>query len=376
MATRKAHSRPELVAPADVFYDNREARKYTTNSHMIKTQHQLTERALELLALPKDAPPQLLLDLGCGSALSGSVLASYGHHWVGMDLSEAMLRVAVDRGVTGVQSADRQAPVDTNPTGVGVAAPVLFDEDDEDDDDDDEDGDDDDEPGTGDVMVGDLGQGLPLRTSLRLVHGSGSLSRHAGAPVTVSARGGETAAGGVFDGAISISAVQWLCNADSSGAVPRLRLRRFFATLYAALKRGARAVLQIYPDSPQQAEMITSAAMKAGFSGGLVVDYPNSTRAKKYFLTLCAGPPSTSTAVPQGRDGDPDDGGDGEMVRSAKRRKVAGAGAGGGGSVRHPQRKGGADWIRKKKEQRMMRGYTDIPRDSKYTGRKRKSGRF
>jgi len=29
--------------------------------------------------------------------------------------------------------------------------------------------------------------------------------------------------------------------------------------------------------------------MKAGFTGGLVVDYPNSTKAKKYFLCLFAG---------------------------------------------------------------------------------------
>ena len=35
--------------------------------------------------------------------------------------------------------------------------------------------------------------------------------------------------------------------------------------------------------------MIMGAAMKAGFSGGLVVDYPNSTKAKKYFLCLFAG---------------------------------------------------------------------------------------
>lgn len=35
--------------------------------------------------------------------------------------------------------------------------------------------------------------------------------------------------------------------------------------------------------------MITSAAMKSGFSGGLVVDYPNSTKAKKYFLVIEAG---------------------------------------------------------------------------------------
>lgn len=30
--------------------------------------------------------------------------------------------------------------------------------------------------------------------------------------------------------------------------------------------------------------LITTAAMQSGFSGGLVVDYPNSTRAKKYTL--------------------------------------------------------------------------------------------
>lgn len=35
--------------------------------------------------------------------------------------------------------------------------------------------------------------------------------------------------------------------------------------------------------------MITSAAMKSGFSGGLVIDYPNSTKAKKYYLVLEAG---------------------------------------------------------------------------------------
>lgn len=29
--------------------------------------------------------------------------------------------------------------------------------------------------------------------------------------------------------------------------------------------------------------------MKAGFTGGLVVDYPNSTKAKKFFLCLMTG---------------------------------------------------------------------------------------
>lgn len=35
--------------------------------------------------------------------------------------------------------------------------------------------------------------------------------------------------------------------------------------------------------------MITSAAMRSGFTGGLIVDYPNSKKAKKYYLFLMAG---------------------------------------------------------------------------------------
>ena len=31
-----------------------------------------------------------------------------------------------------------------------------------------------------------------------------------------------------------------------------------------------------------QMDLITQQAMRAGFTGGVVVDYPNSTRAKKY----------------------------------------------------------------------------------------------
>ena len=35
--------------------------------------------------------------------------------------------------------------------------------------------------------------------------------------------------------------------------------------------------------------MITNAALKSGFSGGLVVDYPNSSKMKKIYLVLDAG---------------------------------------------------------------------------------------
>ena len=107
--------RPEHTAPPEIFYNEEEARKYTTNSRMIAIQvpeahliihlgkpcgaspwcspgtpvihrcclqAQLTERALELLALPDDGHSKLLLDLGCGSGLSGAALTEQGHMWV------------------------------------------------------------------------------------------------------------------------------------------------------------------------------------------------------------------------------------------------------------------------------------------------------
>lgn len=87
----------------------------------------------------------------------------------------------------------------------------------------------------------------------------------------------------------SISVIQWLCNADKQSHVPKARLLRFFTTLYSSLARGARAVFQFYPENADQVEMIVNSAMRAGFAGGLVVDFPNSSKAKKYFLCLFAG---------------------------------------------------------------------------------------
>merc|ERR1719494_303091 len=103
---------------------------------------------------------------------------------------------------------------------------------------------------------------------------------------------------GTFDGCISISALQWLCNADKKGHSPTKRLYSFFSSLYAALSRGSRAVFQFYPENSEQIELITSQAMRAGFGGGLVIDFPNSAKAKKMFLCLFAGP--TTDKLPKG----------------------------------------------------------------------------
>src|SRR6185295_11630311 len=87
----------------------------------------------------------------------------------------------------------------------------------------------------------------------------------------------------------SVSTLQWLCNADHASHNPKARLQRFFSTLYASLRRGARAIFQFYPENDTQIELIMNVAMRCGFEGGMVVDYPNSNKAKKFFLCLFAG---------------------------------------------------------------------------------------
>ena len=77
-----------------------------------------------------------MLDIGCGTGISGCVLSEYEHMWVGTDISKGMLNVAAHQGDT-----------------------------------------------EGDLIHSDMGHGFGFRP-------------------------------GTFDGAISISALQWLCSAE------------------------------------------------------------------------------------------------------------------------------------------------------------------
>jgi len=56
----------------------------------------------------------------------------------------------------------------------------------------------------GDLVLGDMGEGLPFRA-------------------------------GTFDYAISVSALQWLCNKDKTAHNPVQRMGKFFTSLYATL---------------------------------------------------------------------------------------------------------------------------------------------
>lgn len=243
----------------------------------------MTHRALELLDLPA---PAMVLDIGCGSGLSGEILSSLEpelggpHIWVGMDISASMLDVALQRDVEG------------------------------------------------DLMLADIGQGVPFRA-------------------------------GTFDAAISISAIQWLCNAESSEVSPAGRLSRFFNGLYSSLKRGGRAVCQFYPKNDQQRTMISGAAIKAGFGAGILEDDPGTKNGKLYLVLTVGG-----SAV-EGNGGDitgvvKDLEGVDVMDARRKHREKG----------RKEIKKGSKAWIMNKKEQMERKGKV-VKASSKYTGRKR-----
>jgi 18S rRNA (guanine1575-N7)-methyltransferase len=119
--------------------------------------------------------------------------------------------------------------------------------------------------------------------------------------------------------------------------------------------------------------MITTAAQRAGFGGGVVVDYPNSTKKRKMYLCLMVG----SQTIPKAL-GDNEMEVDGEQAENGK----------GGGGVRNEARrkreailakkrggkekskKGTVDkqWILDKKALYRQRGKEGVPRDSKVSG--------
>jgi 18S rRNA (guanine1575-N7)-methyltransferase len=53
----------------------------------------MSERAIQLLEL-EDPSTAFVLDIGCGSGISGSVLTEEGISWIGVDISAPMLNQA------------------------------------------------------------------------------------------------------------------------------------------------------------------------------------------------------------------------------------------------------------------------------------------
>ncbi|ODM89732.1 putative 18S rRNA (guanine-N(7))-methyltransferase [Orchesella cincta] len=264
--------RPEGVAPPEIFYNDDEARKYTQNSRIMEIQEEMTNRCIELLEIDdEDGETRLVLDIGCGSGLSGECL----------DERDA----ALEREVGG------------------------------------------------DLVLADMGE----RASIRA---------------------------GTFDNAISVSALQWLCNKDKAAHNPIQRLSRFFTSLYAVLNTGGRAVFQFYPADEHQKSLIMAQATRAGFNGGVLIDFPESKKKMKLYLVLTVG---STVSLPEALTEAPV-----ATVSYAKRQ------------TNHQRNKNdlktrtapkfSREWILEKKERRRRQG-KDVRPDTKYTARKR-SDRF
>ena len=107
-------SRPEKQLPPDLFYNDTESRKYTSSSRIINIQRDIADRCIELLNLP-EGKSAYILDVGCGSGLSGQALEEAGHVWLGCDISPSMLEVAREE-----QDADSTGDVLRHDMGLGL----------------------------------------------------------------------------------------------------------------------------------------------------------------------------------------------------------------------------------------------------------------
>ena len=113
----------------------------------------------------------------------------------------------------------------------------------------------------GAVCRGDFGQGLPFRKQC-------------------------------FDGAVSVSAAQWLCQGDDEDVIAT-RLKRFFESLHEILRPGARACLQVYPRDVNETRRLEKAMQASGLVGCAVTAFPHSNNAKKIFLCCVRDPRPT-----------------------------------------------------------------------------------
>ena len=235
---------PEQQGTATTFYNSREALRYSSCHQTLQLQVELTNVALQLLDLPVrfsqlhryfstnrkastalclglQAAPQVLLDLGCGSGMSGKVVSQHGHVWFGCDISPDMLALAqgtssTDSKVPLFQQAAHTQQLNNSTPSAGTA------------------------PDNTSLGSRTGYNSINHKQSVRKV--SNSRSHCKGVVLQTDMAQGIPVKANSVDGAISISAVQWLCH----GAEPETALGRLFRDLYRCLKPECKAVLQVY----------------------------------------------------------------------------------------------------------------------------------
>jgi 18S rRNA (guanine1575-N7)-methyltransferase len=188
----------DLYVIPETYFSKEAAEHYDRSPRMRKIQKELAERAIELLCLKKGK----VLDVGCGTGLSLSVLIERGFDAVGIDISQAMLDVA-KRKKLNVRKADFTS--------------------------------------------------IPFKDR-------------------------------TFDGLISISALQWVYGKSYADVVGKyLKIAEEF---YRVLKDKSRAVVQFYPKTDKELELVAKQFKKAGFIVTIAVDYPHIRKRTKKFIIL------------------------------------------------------------------------------------------
>lgn len=291
------HVQPELVGPCPAdYWQADEAERYHLTPKAVRVQAELTQSAASIGSLPRG--PGLILDLGAGGGLSTAAFQALaaaaklpgGPPFVlALDASRAMLASQSLVGEVAMVGVTVSGPRETL---VDISEGAQW------------------RHSRSDAVLADFSQPLPLRPA-------------------------------VADGILSVSAVQWLLESrrvgpeasppaaaeviapppvERSGAasieaneqcVPQhlehplsSKLQIFWRSVHCAARPGARVALQFYPpkgDADFGARCLRNAALDAGFSAHVVLDYPHRSAAKKWVLVAtreCAHVSAAGIAVP------------------------------------------------------------------------------
>ncbi len=111
-------------------------------------------------------------------------------------------------------------------------------------------------------------------------------------------------------------------------------------------------------------QLVSNAAMKAGFAGGIYIDYPNSKSAKKYYLVISTAYEGKLKIVVK-QEGEEDNEEQCKYLRNKKQKYIK--------KKNHKLKfqKNSKYWVYQKIERLQKKGI-DIKNISKYSGRKRR----
>eukprot|EP00477_Mikrocytos_mackini_P000481 GAHX01000512.1.p1 GENE.GAHX01000512.1~~GAHX01000512.1.p1 ORF type:complete len:342 (+),score=87.12 GAHX01000512.1:47-1027(+) len=234
------------VSP-ELFFDEDKAKQYSSSLGVKSFQMTSIARSLSLLNLPEGS---LVLDLGSGSGVSMCSIEEFNHLSIGMDISMPMLEYSRtlstknqhSKTFEDVQEAIGNFQLKEKPLSIKQEFEKITKK-------------------VGDELHADFSYKIPLRPN-------------------------------IVDGAVGICSVEWLLKATSSKENILYKLKCFFKELARVLKYGSKAVFVVSGGKAEKhkvAEILLKEASKAGFIGGLVIDFPNSRKKKTIYMTLGNG---------------------------------------------------------------------------------------